>query len=211
MNRRSYLLAAGGGLATLVGGAAVADATRADLSADGELSWGQGSPATIERTVTDDAVELLASGKVRERSSTQSFERWARREAEAIGAHTVVSIVDDRLDADLEGVGSGVRYLLFGPVVTVDHTVTKNRDGEVVSEPNVPVERVREVAPRTLSVTVTLEGRSFTRRLPVGVGHGEVQYLDGGGVSGKDSDASHQHPRERSERGSRLVSEANEP
>lgn len=178
MNRRTYLTAVGGGLATLVGGAAVADATRADLYADGELVWGQGAPATIERTITRDSVALLPSGEVREREHTEPFPSWARRECEAVGADTVVSIVDDRLDTDLEGVGSGVRYLLFGPVVTVDHTVTKNRDGDVVSEPNVPVERVRAVAPRTLRVTVTLEGRSFTRKLPVGVGHGEVQYLD---------------------------------
>jgi hypothetical protein len=178
MNRRTYLTAAGGGFAALVGGVAVADATRADLFADAELAWGQGAPATIERTVTRDTVELLSSGAVRERGHTEPFDAWARRECEAIAAHTVVSIVDDRLEPDLEGVGSGIRYLLFGPVVTVDHTVTRDRDGEVVSEPNVPVERVRAVAPRTLSVTVTLAGRSFTRRLPVGVGHGEIQYLD---------------------------------
>ena len=181
MNRRRYLLAAGGTLATLAGGAAVADATRADLTVDGELSRGRGAPATVERTVTRDGIEYVESAdEVREDGHREPFERWARREAEAVGARTVVAIVDARLDADLEGVGSGVRSLLFGPVVTVDHTVTRNRDGEVVSEPNVPVERVRSVAPRTLSVTVTHEGRHLTRRLPVGVGHGEVQYLDGG-------------------------------
>jgi hypothetical protein len=182
VNRRRYLLAAGGTLATLGGGAAVADATRADLTVDRELSRGQGPPATVERTVGRDGVEYVASSDtVRVDGRSEPFERWARRKCEGIGAHTVVAIVDDRLDANLEGVGSGVRSLLFGPVVTVDHTVTRNRDGEVVSEPNVPVDRVRVVAPRTLSVTVTLEGRRLTRRLPVGVGHGEVQYLDGDG------------------------------
>lgn len=175
MNRRTYLVAAGGSLAAVTGGTAVASATRADLLADRELTQGKGGAVTIERTITRNSVEYLEStNEVRENGHTQPFNEWARRESEEIGAHTVVSVVENRLDKSVEGVGSGVRFLLFGPVITLDHTVTRDRDGSVMSEPNVPLDHLVSVAPRTMTVTVTLAGHGFTTEIPVGVGHGEV-------------------------------------
>lgn len=157
------------------GGTAAANATRADILADSELTRGEGEAATRERTIRGDSVEYVAStNEVRENDRPEPFERWARREGTEIGADTVLSIVENRLEKSVEGVGSGVRYLLFGPVVTVDHTVTRERDGATVSEPNVRLERLVSVAPRTMTVTVSLEEREFTTEIPVGVGHSVV-------------------------------------
>lgn len=178
MNRRKVLVAAGGAIGTVAGGTAVANAARADILADGELTRGGGEPAAREKTIDRDSVEYVdATNVVRENGHARPFDRWARRECEEIGAGTVVSVVEERLDTTVEGVGSGVRFLLFGPVVTVDHTVTRDRDGSIVSEPNVQFERLLSVAPRTLTVTVILEGQRFTKEMPVGVGTGTV-YMD---------------------------------
>lgn len=175
MNRRKLLVSGTGALVAVAGGTAVANATRADISADGELTRGAGDAVAIAETVTRDSVEYLeSSNDVVENGHTAPFEEWARRECEEIAADEVVPVVDDRIEASVEGVGSGVRYLLFGPVITVDHTVTRDRDGSVASEPNVPFERLISVAPRTVTVTVTLDGRGFTTAVPVGVGHAEV-------------------------------------
>lgn len=164
-----------GALGVATGGTAVAAHTRSDLTATGELTRGQGKPAVVERTITRDAVTYLAeTEEVEENGHTLGFRKWARLESEEIGADTVVSVVDRRVETDVTGVGSGVRYLLFGPVITVDHSVLRDRDGEVLSEPNVSLETVVSTAPRSLTVSVRLDGRAFTRTLPVGVGHSEV-------------------------------------
>ncbi|MFC6973935.1 hypothetical protein ACFQL1_03465 [Halomicroarcula sp. GCM10025709] len=178
MERRRYLAALGGSVATLVGGTAAANATRVDITLDGRLHRADGDPAATTKTVTDSAVEYDPdSGRVRTDHGTEPFDAWARRTAIEHAAETVLSVVDRRLDEDLSGVGRGIRSLLFGLVVTVDHTVTRNRDGEVVGEPTVPMEQLLATAPRTMRATVELDGRSLERPVPVGVGHSETQYL----------------------------------
>lgn len=178
MNRRQLLLAGGGAVGALAAGTAVGAATRVDIVATDEMDRATGEPATLRRTVDGDSVEYLdGTDEVRENGETTPFERWARRECAEVAADSVVGIVQQRLDEPVEGVGSGLRALLFGFVVTVDHTVTRNREGEVVSEPNVPLDRLTAVAPRSVRVTISLDGHAFTRRLPVGVGHVEVSYL----------------------------------
>jgi len=175
MNRRKFLIAGGGTVVALAGGTAVASATRADILGDTELTRGKGEAEEIEKTITRESVEYLEStNDVRENGHTQPFNKWARSECAEIGANEVVPVVDDRLETAVEGVGSGVRYLIFGPVITVDHTVTRDRDGSTVNEPNVTLEQLISVAPRTITVTVTLAGERFTKEFPVGVGHSEV-------------------------------------
>ncbi|MBX0296772.1 hypothetical protein [Haloarcula nitratireducens] len=175
MDRRQFLLAGGGTVVALAGGTAVADATRADILADTELTRGEGEARIIAKTISRESVEYLeATNTIRENSHTHPFNTWARRECAEIGANEIVPVVDDRLETTVAGVGSGVRYLIFGPVITVDHTVTRDRDGSIVNEPNVTLEQLISVAPRTITVTVTLAGQLLTTEFPVGVGHNEV-------------------------------------
>lgn len=175
MNRREFLIASGGIVVASAGGTAVAKATRADLLAEDELTRGNGEAVAIEKQISRDSVEYLESTQeVREQGHTLPFSEWAQRKSAKIGADEVVSIVENRLDKPVEGVGSGVRYLIFGSVVTVDRTVTYDRHGSVVSEPNVSLNQLTSVAPHTMAVTVNLNGQSSTNQLPVGVGHSEV-------------------------------------
>lgn len=175
MNRRNVLIAGGGAIIWIGGGTAVADAVRADILADSELTHGKGEPSAIKQTVSTDGVEFLESSqRVRDNGDTQPFHKWARAECLEIGANRIVEIIENRLDKPVEGVGAGVRYLIFGPVITVDHMVTRDRDGEIVSEPNVALEDLISVTPRTLRVTVILDGNKYRRAIPVGGGHSEV-------------------------------------
>ncbi|WP_225336225.1 hypothetical protein [Halomicrobium urmianum] len=175
MNRRKLLIAGGGTVGALVGGTAVASATRADILADDELTQGEGESEEMENNITRESVEYLEStNEVRENGHAQSFKKWARRESAEIGASEVVSVAENRLDKQLEGVGSGVRYLIFGPVITVDHYVTRDRDGSIESEPNVTLEQLISVTPQKMTITVTVDGHTFTKGIPVGVGHSDV-------------------------------------
>ncbi|GGN86452.1 hypothetical protein [Haloarcula pellucida] len=180
MNRRRYLAGIGGGLAALVGATAVADATRADIAADGALHRPSGAPVETTKTVDADAVTYLPDrDAVREDGGTEPFGEWVRWTAFEHAAERVVPTVEDRLDEPDAGLGRGIRSLVFGLVVTVDYGTTRNRDGEVVSEPTVPLDRVLSVAPRTVTVTVELDGRSAVRGVPVAVEETATQYLDG--------------------------------
>ncbi len=175
MNRRQVLLAGGGAILTAIGGTAAASETRADLLATSELTRGKGETLTIEKSITRESVKYLEStNQVSENGHTEPFTKWARRESATIGAREILSVIETRLDTPVEGVGSGVRYLVFGPVVTVDHTITRDNDGSIVSEPTVTLDQLISVSPNTLTVTVTLNGHALTRDFPVGVGQSEM-------------------------------------
>lgn len=178
VNRRTYVTAVGGGLAFLVGGVAVADATRADITADSSLVRGKGDPVTTTETVTRDQLEYIEeTNRVRYPNTTESFKKWARRECAAIGSEAVLPAIDERVDKRVEGVGKGVRGLAFGLVITVDHTIARNGDGSVMSKPNVGFEELIAVAPRSVTATVILEGQEYTRDVPVIVRRSESQLL----------------------------------
>lgn len=101
----------------------------------------------------------------------------ARRECAPVGSRAVLPAIDDRIDGPIDGVDRGVRSLAFGLVTAVDHTVARARDGPVTSRPNVSVEEPVTVAPRSVAATVVLEGREYTRDVPVVVRRGETQSL----------------------------------
>lgn len=171
MNRRQYLISAGGVLGAIGGGLVVGKVTRADVFLDSDLTWGEGDAATIEKSITRESVEYLqSSDRVRENSYTQPFPEWATSECAEIGAKEVPSIVDSRIDKEVEGIGSGVKLPIFGPLITADHTISHNREGEVISEPNITLERLISVAPRTITVTLSLKSEEHTKTVPVGVG-----------------------------------------
>lgn len=176
MDRRRYLAAVGGGLATLAGATALADATRADVAAERNLHRPTGPPVATT-TVREDATYLPERDAVRDGGEPVPFGEWARQTAFEHAAETVVPVVEDRLSESDAGLGRGIRSLVFGLLVTVDYGVTRNREGDVVAEPSVSLDRVLAVAPRTVTVRVKVDGRSVRREVPVGVAETEAQYL----------------------------------
>lgn len=160
----------------LAGGTAAAKATRADVIIEPRMYRGDGDPIAIRETVKrDDVAYLDGTDAVRVGDRTEPFERWARREASRNAAESILPAIEDRFDGPVSGLGRGLAYPLFGAVVTVDHGVTRTRGGDIESEPNVSLDELVSVTPRTVTVTVSLEGRAATRSLPGAVEHGDVQ------------------------------------
>ena len=189
MNRRTYLAAVGAGVASLAGGFAVGEATRADVTAEPSMVRGEGDPVTTAGTVERDSVEYLeATDEVRYVKyykndepvayETEPFERWAKRACASVGSRAVLPTINERFEEPISGVGKGVRALLFGLVITVDHTVVRDEDGAVVNEPSVGFDDLVAATPRAVNATITFEGREYARAVPVAVERVETQALD---------------------------------
>lgn len=170
MNRRRFLFSASGVLAALAGGVAVGEPTRADIWYEEDLHRGRGAEATIERTITEPSESYIEeSHEVTTRGSTLSFDTWGHRKCFTVASRKGPSIVDERLDTDVVGLGSSVRGLLYDFVAVIHHSIHLARDGSVISEPNVGLDEVISVAPRTITVTVSLDGQDYTESVPVAV------------------------------------------
>lgn len=190
MNRRTYLAGVGAGVASLTGGFAAAEATRADIAAEPSLIRGDGDPVATRETVERDSAEYLeATDEVRYAAryrgdepaayETEPFERWAKRACASAGSRAVLSVIDDRFEKPITGLGKGVRGLLLGPAITVDHVVVRDEDGTVVNEPSVGLDELVAATPRAVDVTVTFEGREYAWAVPVAVEQVERQALRG--------------------------------
>lgn len=147
------------------------------------LPRGEGAPVTVEQELTDEAVDYRpASDTVRWSRSTgeggpyttEPFGTWASRTAASVGSDAVLPAIRERLDGEATGIGNGVSDELVGMVIAVSIGTTYDREGQVVSEPNVSLEELVDVTPRTVRTTVTLEGREYTRPVAVFVEEGEV-------------------------------------
>lgn len=146
---------------------------------------------TVDRTVTDDdqeyledehAVEYVAAcrhtnqteierGEPPEREpvyETTPFEDWATTECASAGADAVGSRIRARIEAD-PGLGVGITTRDEDLAISVSQTTLLDRDGEVVSEPSVPFERIVAVTPRTVDATVRLAGQEYSKAVSVWV------------------------------------------
>lgn len=83
----------------------------------------------------------------------------------------------ERFDKRLEGLGKGATSEYIGMVITVMAVTSLNRDGEVVSEPNFSFEALVQAAPRSVQTTISLEGREYSRAVPVFVEESEIAQL----------------------------------
>lgn len=169
-------------LLALVGGAAAAVAT----AAGGLWTFkpevlvghprGEGAPISVDRTITDDSVEYRPnSDTVRwprysaaeGGTEVEPFEAWARRRCAVVAADSVLPAVRERVDGELSGVGKGASGEIIGLVVTVHVGTAYEADGDVVDEPSISKRELVAVTPRTVHTTITFEGRSHTRAVPV--------------------------------------------
>lgn len=149
------------------------------------LPRGEGAPVSVERAITDDAVEYRpVSDTVRWSRSTdrtgpyttEPFERWATRRSASVGSEVVLPTIQNRVDEEVTGIGKAASREIIGMVITVHVGTTYDRDGDVVSEPNVSTEEVVDVTPRSVRTTMVLEGQEYTRSVPVFVEETDFHY-----------------------------------
>jgi hypothetical protein len=149
---------------------------------------GRGDPISVQRSITDESITYDPDrGTVRYPTlmgsdgpvahGSEPFELWANRRCASVGSDAVLPAVEDRVDREMTGIGKGVRGTSFGLAITVSATTTLDREGTVVSEPVIPLDRLVAVTPATVYATVRFEGREHTRAVPVFVEESTVGYL----------------------------------
>lgn len=136
----------------------------------------EGAPVAVERDITDESIAYRPeSDTVRWSKSTgqdgpyvtEPFEKWASRRAASVGSTVVIPTIQDRISKEVTGIGTGMAGELIGTVISVRFGTTFDAEGDVISEPNLSKETLIEEAPRTVRSTIALDGRTFTRQVPV--------------------------------------------
>lgn len=138
----------------------------------------EGSPISTERTVTDEDIEYrprpdavrwprLTNPDGPDDYTVEPFEDWASRRAATVAHETVESVLPDRVDRELEGVGVSVGGEYLGLAVMVSTVIPRNEDGEPRDEPVIARSTLVDAAPRHVVTTVRLDGGEHTRRVPV--------------------------------------------
>lgn len=152
----------------------------------------RGDPVSVDRTITDtpgyeDDIEYFPeNGTVRFVATRNdkgpvsfgewSFERWGALESAGVGLERVRETTATRLGTDEFGSGTAQPPGLFSSnsLVIWLFVSTQVEDGEPVRTPSVLLSQLADVAPRSADVTLSLEGDSYSRTVPVFAKHIEV-------------------------------------
>lgn len=147
---------------------------------------GEAEPVSAERSVTDkhgytDDMEYFPSNRtVRYEATTgipkyydtMSFERWGELETASLAADRAKALAVDRLGAAEDAVSAWIGVPPDGAptdllVTGLQIATGENRDGEVIHTPSVTLPDLVEVTPRAVDATVSLDGDSYSRTVPV--------------------------------------------
>lgn len=156
---------------------------------------GRGEPISVERSLSDepgyedDREYFPANKTVRYVAATSggepvdfetiSFEEWAPTKSTEVGMKRVQEVTPTRLGTDEFTAGMGVppeSAQTEGLVIWLT-VATRTDDGETISTPTVPLPRLADVAPRSVDVTISIEGDAFSRTVPVFARHLEEALL----------------------------------
>jgi hypothetical protein len=160
-----------------------------------EATRPNGAPVSTDRTITDepgynqDELEYfpenqtvryisLRSGGRPAGYDTWTFNEWGRIESAEIGARRASEVTASRLG--VEGLGGGMSSPpdeSEGLVIIVRIKKVLDRDGKVVSWPVATFPDLLEAAPRSVDVTLTIEGDTYTRTVPVYASYSVPQYV----------------------------------
>lgn len=149
------------------------DTTAAPTTTHGERRRARGGadPITVEETIRDseyvyvesnDTVRYPAvkSGDEVLEYGHDSFDDWTSSEGVDVGVHAVYNLVDERVGREY---GGSVRAGPDGSAVVSLRVVTRvDRDGDVVSEPDVSFADLVAAAPRSVTSTIHFAGKSAT-------------------------------------------------
>ena len=145
-----------------------------------------GAPVSVDQSIADepgygDGIEYFPenrtvryvateSGGAPSSYDTWSFETWGNIETATVDASRAQNVTAQRLGVD--SVGGGVSNLpddaeTDGLVISVAVSKGLDRDGEVTGWPVATFSNLKEVAPRSVDVTLSIEGDTFSRAMPV--------------------------------------------
>lgn len=112
-----------------------------------------------------------------------SFEEWGTIETANVAQPRTIEATEERLGTDEfgSGVGRPPEFASTDDVVVWLRLSTQVEEGEVVRTPSIAFDDLVTNAPRSVETTVSLEGDSYTRRVPVFAEHTEVGFGGGDG------------------------------
>lgn len=106
---------------------------------------------------------------------TISFEEWGSIECTEAGLEKVREVMADRLDSDEFGSAMGTPPGFFSSdelVITLE-IATRVKDEETVT-PALSLSKLADVAPKSVDATVSLDGKEYSRTVPVFAEHIKV-------------------------------------
>lgn len=187
--RRDILLAVAGSLSVALSGCVSRVASTGARAYDRTTGpyergprQGQADSLTLDQTVVVDDPELdylpeknavrfpslmNESGVVA--TDTMPFDRWSQLQCAEAALDPAWRVVERHLDGDDTGLGRGVTSSFPGMVVEFSHTTTIDDEGEVVSAPPVTFDELRDITPRSVTATVSLDEKTATHTVPVQV------------------------------------------
>jgi hypothetical protein len=145
----------------------------------------EGEAVIVEETLTDEPgyedefeyfpnnrtvrVVTATSGGEPTAFESQSFEEWGRTESVELGAERAAAVTASRLDVErilnaLTTAPPGAERDGFVIMLTLEKTL--DSDGEVMQWPVATFPELTRVAPRSVEVTLSLEGDTVTRTIP---------------------------------------------
>lgn len=145
----------------------------------------RGDAVSVERSVTDrpgydDNIEYFPSNRTVRfvsvkrgddpvKFGTWSFEEWATFESAEAGLERTREATARRLGtADFgSSIGAPPGFAATGDVVIWVSVSSRREGGTVVETPEAPVGRLADAAPRSVDATVSLDGETFSRAVPV--------------------------------------------
>ncbi|WP_380677384.1 hypothetical protein [Salinigranum sp. GCM10025319] len=123
--------------------------------------------------------EAIENGSAPEREpvyDTIPFARWGRTRCASAAATAVAETTADRLDRAELTASVGITSRHGDLSVLVVRTVTRDRDGDLVSRTEESFDDLVTAAPRTVDATVTLADREHESTVPVWVEFRERRY-----------------------------------
>jgi len=99
--------------------------------------------------------------------STIPFEEWVEVECASAAAERVGEVLAERLGGNDDGIATGVTTETGEKTALVEHQTRLDPEGDLISEPSVPFQRVKQVAPARVVVELTFAGRTRTCEVPV--------------------------------------------
>ncbi|WP_254763786.1 hypothetical protein [Natrinema marinum] len=173
MKRRGYVAALGASVASLAGLTAFA---KPDLLLTlGKGTRGTGDDVSVTKSIDGEEVSYLEetnevryptayAGGEPQRYATEDFRTWAKRRSAPVGSTAVLSTIEDRLAVPVDGVGKSVGRRVLSTVIFVEYLLPREENGY---PPDLSFQKVASATPRTVHATVVLEGKQYTRAVPV--------------------------------------------
>jgi len=167
-------LAAGTGLIAGCTGEPLGSGGSETTSIGSRRARGRAEEITVSKAFDGEYTYLASENAVRneESNDVEPFDRWVWAQLRSISADSVESALSSR------GVGDPAVGYPLGPetlAITVSLTTTLDRDGNVEFTPQTSFEDVAAVTPRSVTVTVSLDGKTRTETVPVWVGRAVEQ------------------------------------